>query len=92
LRPTCVHSVVRESTEVNERRLIDQVVARLIDRFPALDPVTVLWVVQEIHARYDGRPVRDYIPLFVERNAVVELNQLPITVDSRTAVPLGATG
>ena len=48
--------------------------------------------VREIHARYDGRPVREYIPLFVERNAVAELNRLSATVDSRTAVPLGATG
>jgi hypothetical protein len=83
---------VDASTEVNERRLIDQVVGRLIDRFSALDPVTVLWVVQKIHARYNGRPVRDYIPLFVERHAVAELDQLPITVDSRTAAPLAATG
>jgi hypothetical protein len=83
---------VSELTEVSERRLIDQVVERLISRFPALDPVTVLEVVGEIHRRYDGRPVREYIPLFVERNAVTELNSLSATLDTRTAVPLGATG
>jgi hypothetical protein len=86
---------VNESTtavEVNERRLIDQVVGRLTKRFPALDPVTVVLVVREIHARYDGRPVREFIPLFVERNAVAELNLLSVAVESRTAMPLGATG
>jgi hypothetical protein len=82
---------VNESTN-SERRLIDQVVKRLTIRFPTLDPVTVLCVVDEIHGRYDGRPVRDYVPLFVERNAVTELNRLSTTVDARTAVPLGVIG
>jgi len=71
--------VNESSNAVAERRLIDQVVGRLTSRFPGVDPVTVLCVVDEIHARYDGRPVRDYIPLFVERNAKSELSRLGVT-------------
>jgi len=82
---------VNDSTNA-ERRLIDQVAGRLTTRFPGVDPVTVLCVVDEIYARYDGRPVRDYVPLFVERNAVTELNRLAPTLDARNAVPLGITG
>jgi hypothetical protein len=33
-------------------------------------------VVHDIHARYEGRPLRDYVPLFVERNAKSELDRL----------------
>ena len=91
-RRLCVHRFVNESTAVSERRLIDQVAERLITRFPGLDPANVLDVVAEIHGRYDGRPVREYIPLFVERHAVAELYSLQVAVDSRPAVPLGATG
>jgi hypothetical protein len=83
---------VNESSEVSERRRIAEVVQRLINRNPTLDPVTVVRVVREMHRRYDGRPVREYIPLFVERNAVAELNRLSARLDTRTAAPLGATG
>ncbi|MCV7301183.1 hypothetical protein H7J93_16295 [Mycobacterium barrassiae] len=69
-----------------ERRLIEQLVERLIDRFPAIDSVTVSWVVGEIHARYDGRPVREYIPLFVERHAVAELQRLSATAETTAAI------
>jgi len=33
-------------------------------------------VVHHNHARFDGRPVRDFVPLFVERGARQELAQL----------------
>jgi hypothetical protein len=62
--------------ELSERTVIDQVVARLIDRYPALSASTVSDVVRAIHSRYDGRPLRDYVPLFVERHAKSALEQL----------------
>ena len=30
-------------------------------------------LVPQKHAEFDGRPVRDYVPLFVERHAPTEL-------------------
>jgi hypothetical protein len=33
-------------------------------------------VVQEEHARFNGRPLRDFVPLFVERSAKAELAKL----------------
>ncbi|NYG07292.1 hypothetical protein BJ986_001779 [Phycicoccus badiiscoriae] len=38
----------------------------LVARFPAVDPATVRSVVAEARSRFDG-PVRDYVPLLVER-------------------------
>ena len=62
--------------ELSEQTIIDQVVDRLTSRYPTIEASTVSSVVQNIYARYDDRPLRDYVPLFVERNARTELEQL----------------
>ena len=38
-------------------------------------------MVRDIHAKYDGRPLRDYRPVFVERNARSELERLGAVAD-----------
>jgi hypothetical protein len=65
--------------ELSEQTIIDEVVVRLTTSYPAISTSTVESVVHDIHARYDGRPLRDYIPLFVERNARSELDRLHAT-------------
>lgn len=65
--------------ELSEQTVIDQVVERLASRYPAIEAATVSSVVYDIHSRYDGRPLRDYVPLFVERNARSELDRLATT-------------
>jgi hypothetical protein len=62
--------------ELSEQTIIDQVVDRLTSRYPTIEASTVSSVVKNIYARYDDRPLRDYVPLFVERNARTELDQL----------------
>jgi len=37
-------------------------------------------LVNEEYSRFDGRPIRDYIPLFVERNPAAQLSK-PESVD-----------
>ena len=61
--------------------VIDQLVVRLTSRYPAISESTVSMVVRDIHAKYDGRPLRDFIPLFVERNARNELERLGAVAD-----------
>jgi hypothetical protein len=61
--------------ESSEQTIIDQIVVRLTSRYPAISATTVSTVVHDIHARYEGRPLRDYVPLFVERNAKSELDR-----------------
>jgi hypothetical protein len=39
-------------------------------------PETVTTVVHHNHARFDGRPIREFVPLFVERNSRHELAKL----------------
>jgi hypothetical protein len=57
----------------SERTVIEQLVNRLTTSYPDVSPETVAMVVRHEHAEFDGRPVRDFIPLFVERRARREL-------------------
>ena len=66
---------------LSEQTVIDQLVVRLTSRYPAISESTVSMVVRDIHAKYDGRPLRDFIPLFVERNARNELERLGAVAD-----------
>jgi hypothetical protein len=62
--------------ELSEQTIIEQVVERLRTHFPSVSPETVASVVQDNHARFEGRPLREYVPLFVERSARRDLAQL----------------
>lgn len=62
--------------DAGEWTAIKDVLARLIQSYPGLAAETVETVVHHNHARFDGRPVRDFVPLFVERGARRELGQL----------------
>jgi hypothetical protein len=62
----------------NEQTAIEHVVDRLKLAYPDVSPETIATVVHHNHARFDGRRVRDYVPLFVERDAKRELSQLSV--------------
>jgi hypothetical protein len=64
--------------ELSEQTVIDQVVVRLAQRYPDIAKSTVQRIVQEAHATFHGRPLRDFIPLLVERNARAVLNELQV--------------
>jgi hypothetical protein len=65
--------------ELSEQTVIEQLVDRLTNRYPAIAQSVVARVVLETHARFEGRPVRDFIPLLVERNAKNALDRLGAT-------------
>lgn len=62
--------------ELSEQTVIEQLVERLTSNYPTVSRETVATVVQENHARFDGHPLREYIPLFVERRARRDLARL----------------
>ncbi|MGW4243803.1 three-helix bundle dimerization domain-containing protein [Nocardia sp. NPDC004722] len=73
--------------EGNCRAAITALVQPLIDRFPTLGNDTISGIVSEVHRGFDGRPVRDLVPLLVEREA---LRQLSATGrDGRSSCPRG---
>ena len=61
---------------MSEQQIIDQLTGRLANLYAHVEPAHVTRVVQEEYARFDGRPIRDYIALFVERNAKAALAKL----------------
>ena len=60
----------------SEQTAIGEVVERLTNKHPAVPPSTVADIVHKMHAKFDGRPVRDFVPLFVERHARAELAKI----------------
>jgi hypothetical protein len=57
---------------------IEYLVERLKQKYPDVSPDMVATIVHINHARFDGRPVRDFVPLFVERGANQELAQMAL--------------
>ncbi len=64
--------------DASEESLIEQVADRLTRKYPTVAPETVVALVNESHARFDGRPVRDFIPLLVERSAAAQLAKVSV--------------
>ena len=63
---------------MSEQTVIDEIVTRLTHRYPTISASTVTGVVHDMHARFDGRPLRDFVPLLVERHAKAELERLNV--------------
>lgn len=59
-----------------EDRLIGQVVDRLLAGFPHVPQDTVHELVGSVHHRFDNAPIRDFVPLFVERHTKEKLANL----------------
>ncbi|MDG4665136.1 hypothetical protein [Mycobacterium sp. 236(2023)] len=60
---------------LSEQQIIDQLAQRLADAHTTVEPAQVTKVVHEQYARFEGRPIRDFVPLFVERSATAELSK-----------------
>lgn len=69
-------------SQLDERRAVEEVFRRLTALFPDVPPGQVRATVDGVHARLSG-PVRDYVPLLVERQSRDILSR--ITPHGRTA-------
>jgi len=63
----------------HEARALEEVVERLVARFPDVAEDRVREIVRAAHEEFANRPIRDYVPVFVERTAQDELNRLTTT-------------
>jgi ribosomal 50S subunit-associated protein YjgA (DUF615 family) len=61
----------------HEARALEDVVQRLVARFPDVAEDRVRDIVRAAHQEFANRPIRDYVPVFVERTAQDELSRLP---------------
>ncbi|MEN2742498.1 hypothetical protein ABCS02_32380 [Microbacterium sp. X-17] len=57
------------STVTDETEPLADVVRRLHERFPQLPTERVSDAVMHAYYQFDGAPIRDYIPVLVERAA-----------------------
>jgi hypothetical protein len=68
--------------DLSEQTIIDRVADRLTSKYPTIPADALAAVVHDVHARFAGRPVREFIPLLVERFAEQELELLAAPVNS----------
>jgi len=59
--------------DAGEWAAIEHLVDRLKESYPEVSPDRIMTVVHHNHVRLDGRPIRDFVPLFVERAAKRQL-------------------
>nr|WP_063477231.1 hypothetical protein [Mycobacterium kansasii] len=55
--------------EIAEQTVLAEVERRLIQEFPGVTLADVDAAVRKAHARFDASPIRDFVPLFVEKHA-----------------------
>jgi hypothetical protein len=62
--------------EMSEQLLIAEVERRLTDKHPHIPSDQVSVVIQTVCAQFEHSPIRDFVPLLVERRAGSELAKL----------------
>lgn len=63
----------RSCAPASEAGAVDRVIERLIEQFPELSREEIIDAVRGHYADYDDSPVRDFLPILVERRARAEL-------------------
>jgi hypothetical protein len=59
----------------DEERAIGEVIDRLAKQFPGVAAGEVAQVVHQSRPEFDDAPIRDFVPLFVERGAKARLRE-----------------
>jgi hypothetical protein len=60
-------------SQTDEIHAMDELADRLRGRFPDARPERIKQAVAQVHHQYDGSPIRDFIPVLVEREVVDQL-------------------
>lgn len=74
---------------------VEQVIKRLIARYPSVSPVDIEHSVRGIHGRFANGKIRDYVPLLVEKAARRAISdqvrdtagRQPVAIEAPTEVP-----
>ncbi|NTY61880.1 three-helix bundle dimerization domain-containing protein [Mycolicibacterium sphagni] len=62
--------------EISEDVMIAEVERRLASRYAQFPPDEISTIVQSAREKFAQSPIRDFVPLFVERNARARLDKL----------------
>jgi len=60
-------------SQTDEIHAMDELADRLHSRFPHARQDRIKQEVNRVHHQYDGSPIRDFIPVLVEREVVDQL-------------------
>jgi hypothetical protein len=63
--------------QIDEEGAIAQVVNTLIEKFPQSPRAEIERVVHDEHIRFEGRPIRAYVSVLVQRAARLRLDAAP---------------
>ncbi len=54
-------------------KTIEDISTRLTQKHPTVQPAAIAHAVEQAYAEYDGRPIRDFLPVLVERSVSEKL-------------------
>jgi hypothetical protein len=74
MRTPRMHSV--PMTPDDEKRALGDAAKRIEQRYPGLEPEVIVEMVESRAREFDGRPIRDFVPLLVERGVVSEIESM----------------
>lgn len=60
----------------SEQRGVDEVIDRLGKKYPDVDRELIREIVTDEHGAFNGRPVRDFVPVLVEKRAKQRVKSL----------------
>ena len=63
----------------DEQARLGETVGRLRAIYPTLPVETITEVVHDMHTSFNGAPIREFVPLFVERRARSALAELSVS-------------
>ncbi|HYO04754.1 MAG TPA: hypothetical protein VET27_23925 [Mycobacterium sp.] len=73
-----------------EDRLISAAIERLVNRFPGVPAITVHEILGSVRRSFDTAPIRDFVPLFVERKTKEQLEALVAAGAPRLEATVGS--
>jgi hypothetical protein len=84
--PTAAADARTNQCARDERKSLDRVVAALTQRFPRASRLTIERIVDRRYLEFYAAPIREYIPVMVEREAREDLRAALGVVQSRRTV------
>ena len=65
-----------QEREDAEERSVEEVIDRLAQKYPDVERAEIETIVAEEHRAFDGHPVRDFVPVLVEKSAKKRIKSL----------------
>ncbi|SFR84416.1 hypothetical protein SAMN05428970_2990 [Agromyces sp. CF514] len=65
-----------EQKKATEQHAVTEVVDRLAEKYPSVDRDEIARIVADEYTNLDGKPVRDFVPVLVEKSAKKRVKQV----------------